>query len=414
MPRHHSTPADYAVKTTNGITLIDGLSQAMPHILAQPSYTPCYHFMLDVMSRTEASLLADVFYLSTLKGSVVETVKGERHILCTTEFLASSGMRWTRQEQLYNFGTLEKKGFIRRVMHGMPSRRWIVIEWKAIADAIQRAEKPDGKAYGKPDNQSSGKPDGRASSKPDGRRTVNRTLNRVTSSEESNELDVPNRPAAPASPPQPPDVGTMCDSTEPKKPRQRDSSPNRQQVAPVVDRITYTVPHQPAPTPVVNETTEVRFVGMDPDEPGYAELMASVKVPLPVSRTITADPKPGTSEIPKAAPKKSRGLLGDEADTDSQELRWAKRLYEAVKINYPTARTGRPPQWVPHFTLLLKDTTAANVERVLTWYVANMGKGEYPIQALCGKTFREKFHKLESAMKPKPLTEQQQRDLNMW
>jgi DNA-binding MarR family transcriptional regulator len=228
---------------------------------------------------------------------------------------------------------------------------------------------------------------------------------------------VPNRPAAPASPPQPTDVGTMSHSTKPKKSRQPASLPHQQDTAPVVDRITYTVPHQPVPTPVVNETTEVRFVGMDPDEPGYAELMASVKTPLPVSRTVTPEPKPQPVTIPK--PKKSGGLLEDVAPDDSQERAWAVRLRDALSANGKLTVEAKMTLWKNEFVLLLKAIKdAAEIERVLTLFIegmpSNWGNNQHFPIAYSAAAFREKFPRIVNALKPKPLTEQQQRDLNMW
>ena len=97
-----------------------------------------------------------------------------------------------------------------------------------------------------------------------------------------------------------------------------------------------------------------------------------------------------------------------------QSRNFAERLSEIVKkqknVNIDEQKIN---QWAKSIDLLIKKdgVDEERIERALTWYSENVG-GDFVPDIECGKTFREKFGKIESAIKR--ATPKQETDNDFW
>jgi hypothetical protein len=109
------------------------------------------------MSKLEALFLQDLINHS----AAPKTVKADDgYFLCTVEYLQNS-LNWEHKAQARYLSTLTKAGYISVRKVGIPPRRWIYINFRAIEEALDKCidSSPNG------DDQSTGKGDEASSPK---------------------------------------------------------------------------------------------------------------------------------------------------------------------------------------------------------------------------------------------------------
>jgi hypothetical protein len=100
--------------------------------------------------------------------------------------------------------------------------------------------------------------------------------------------------------------------------------------------------------------------------------------------------------------KQAKKNLKEERNKDY--LQYSQKLSEIIRTNKNYKHTtSQIKSWSNDFRRLVEENDVAveRIEKALNWYEKNIG-GEYIPVIESGKSFRDKFSKLESAMKRKP------------
>lgn len=114
-----------------------------------------------MMSKLQALFIQDLHNLSTMK----KTKKGkDRFFLCTVEYLHQD-MLWDHDIQAKMLKFFQGKGFIDVERRGVPSRRYVRVNWTRVIEALRKAK--DSQSSGNTDDCSSGNPDDCQSGNPD-------------------------------------------------------------------------------------------------------------------------------------------------------------------------------------------------------------------------------------------------------
>lgn len=86
--------------------------------------------------RTTCMFLQDVMNISDSPGVKKQMFDGEEHFQGTVNFLRDSASEWTEKEQETHLAILVDKGFVKLRRVGMPSVRWICVDFAAIEYAL--------------------------------------------------------------------------------------------------------------------------------------------------------------------------------------------------------------------------------------------------------------------------------------
>lgn len=105
------------------------------------SYFKFHRSYTKILSRLTALFLQDLMNVTSLDYVEKEITEDEQEMFwCSASFLARNGLDWTKREQGYHFKILKKQGFVKTIRKGLPARRWVLIDYDAIREAIDTAE----------------------------------------------------------------------------------------------------------------------------------------------------------------------------------------------------------------------------------------------------------------------------------
>ena len=123
-----------------------------------------------------------------------------------------------------------------------------------------------------------------------------------------------------------------------------------------------------------------------------------------VSTLKERDKEERRDRVSAVANATSRRRVSSKRQNDPNHPRWlkyAKKLHTAVYAITHVNRTRHLPQWAKQLERLhrIDKVPRDRIKRVLDWYVSALPDADqYMPQGFCGKSFREKFAKIESAM----------------
>jgi hypothetical protein len=94
---------------------------------------------LRFLTPLESIFWHDIYNYASMDSAVIDD---EGYFLCTTQFLETSTMQWTRDQQKELLKSLQKKGLLRTKRKGIPGKRWVFLDYKAVQKASTWGKSP--------------------------------------------------------------------------------------------------------------------------------------------------------------------------------------------------------------------------------------------------------------------------------